>query len=155
MADISRITVNGVTYDLKDTTARGLIGTGKFVVSTNAATTPAGVSWYDTIMHTTITGTLAASASIAVYIYLVPEAQDETEVKSDYSEYVVITADSGVTYTWEKLGSTSISLTGVVTYVAFSKATDSVLGAGTTVTVPSHSVSFGTPGSATFVQSYP
>ena len=75
------------------------------VVSTNAATTPAGVTWDD------VTGTLVASNDTMHMIYLVPASRSGQSVNT-YAEY--ITVKNGNKYTWEKVGDTSTDLTGYV-----------------------------------------
>ena len=66
----------------------------KYKVSTDAASTPEGVKWKNG--STTITGTLAASASTEFCIYLVPDSSD---VESGaYIEYM--TVKNGTTYSW-------------------------------------------------------
>ena len=78
-----------------------------YVVSTDAASTPYGVTWDDG--GTTITGTLVASASTEYKIYLVPI----TSNSNNYDEY--ITVKVGSTYSWEKFG--SIGLPDLDNYV--------------------------------------
>lgn len=74
----------------------------KYKVSTDAATTPNGVTWKND--STTITGTLTASASTEFCIYLV---QDSADVESgSYIEYM--TVKNGTTYTWEPIGTTKV-----------------------------------------------
>lgn len=74
----------------------------KYKVSTDAATTPKGITW--TSGSTTITGTLEASASTEFCIYLV---QDSTNVESgSYIEYM--TVKNGTTYSWEPIGTTKV-----------------------------------------------
>lgn len=75
------------------------------IVSSDAATTPAGVTWDD--QGTTITGSLAASATTMHKIYLVPTDGTTPNV---YREY--ITLHNGNTYSWEKIGDTEVDLTG-------------------------------------------
>lgn len=75
------------------------------VVSTNAATTPDGVTWGD------VTGTLEASNDTMHKIYLVPASRSGQSVNT-YAEY--ITVHNGNAYTWEKVGDTATDLTGYV-----------------------------------------
>ena len=83
----------------------------KYVVSTNAATTPSGIIWYNG--STAVTGTLAASASTEYIIYLVPCKHSAAQEQEGYDEY--LTVKSGSTYSWEVLGNTrDIDLTGYV-----------------------------------------
>ena len=147
---ISQIQVGNTTYEIKDSVARDLAL--KYILSTNAATTPEGVTWDDE--GTTITGTLVASAQTKG-IYLVPST---TAVgKNVYDEYVTVTHDGATpTYSWEKLGSTEVSLTGLVTEVTLSKGSgDQVLGEATTFTNAASSVTFTGGTTDTFVKSYP
>lgn len=73
----------------------------EYTVCTNAANTPAGVKWGSP----QITGTLVASADTMYKIYLVPSENAQGDV---YDEY--ITVKNGTTYSWEKLGDTSVNL---------------------------------------------
>lgn len=83
----------------------------KYIVSTDAATTPAGVEWYSG--STKITGTLTASANTEYIIYLVPCKHTAAETQQGYDEY--LTVKSGSTYSWEILGNTrDIDLSGYV-----------------------------------------
>ena len=83
----------------------------KYVVSTNAATTPSGIIWYND--STKVTGTLAASANTEYTIYLVPCKHSAAQQQEGYDEY--LTVKNGSTYSWEVLGNTrDIDLTGYV-----------------------------------------
>lgn len=100
---------SGSTYDLVDAGARDLIAAinnWDYVISTNAATTPKGITWYDG--STLITGTLVASKSTMYKIYLVPNSDepdsDSEEPDDMYREYITMNP-SGSTYQWEKFGS--------------------------------------------------
>ena len=92
------------------------------VVSTNAATTPEGVTWDD--HGTTITGTLEASDATFHKIYLVPSDKAQA---GTYVEYITLRTGSSpnYTYSWEQVGSTDIDLkdylkdTATVAGVAF------------------------------------
>lgn len=99
---ISQVTLpSGSVYDLKDQGARDLIAAlnnWEYVVSTNAATTPYGVTWDSG--GTTITGTLVASASTMYKIYLVPATINDNDA---FAEYITIKI-SGSTYQWEQFG---------------------------------------------------
>lgn len=75
----------------------------KYIVSTNAATTPSGVIWYNG--STKITGTLTATASTEYTIYLVPCKHSATETQKGYDEY--LTVKNGTAYSWEILGNTA------------------------------------------------
>ena len=173
---ISKVTLpNGSTYDLKDAEARELIdqlaaGGLTFKVSTDAASTPYGLTWDN--KGTTVTGTLVAgdgttpsgSTNTRPYIYLVPHkvTAGTPDVVDYYREYVTVnfgTAQSP-SYAWEFLGDTDINLNdlGALAWkdsVSLSKSTDSVLGADTTFTGSSSSVTFSGGSSDTFVKSYP
>lgn len=90
----------------------------KYVVSTDAATTPSGVTWKEG--STTITGTLAASAATEFIIYLVPDSND---VESGaYLEYMTVKV--GSTYSWEPIGTTKIS---IASYTLVKGATDNIV----------------------------
>lgn len=151
MADISRITLpNGVTYDIKDSVARSAIAQGiSFHIATDAATTPAGVTWDND--GTIITGTLVASADTTGF-YLVPAKN--ASGKDIYSEYVAV--DNGG-YFWERLGDTDFSIEELIDLidVELTLTKDSVLGADTTFTAQSSSVTFTGGTNDTFVKSYP
>ena len=83
----------------------------KYIVSTSAATTPAGVVWYNGA--TKVTGTLVASASTEYTIYLVPCKHSAAQEQDGYDEY--LTVKSGSAYSWEILGNTrDIDLSGYV-----------------------------------------
>lgn len=75
------------------------------VVSTDADTTPDGVTWGN------VTGTLAASSDTMHKIYLVPATRSGQSVNT-YAEYITVKNDNA--YTWEKVGDTSTDLTGYV-----------------------------------------
>lgn len=104
MADISRITLpSGVSYDIKDATARSAIaGLNSFdyLVCTTAENTPLDVTFDD------ITGTLVPSPSTTHKIYLVPSTNGERDV---YDEYITVTPD-GSAYSWELFGNTDAHL---------------------------------------------
>ena len=113
---ISKITLpNGVSYDIKDQEARDLIasivaGGLTFVVSTNAANTPSGLTWENA--GVVITGTLAASTDTKAYIYLVPHEKDSQGIVDYYREYVTVNfgTEAEPTWAWEFLGDTDIDL---------------------------------------------
>ena len=75
----------------------------KYVVSTDASTTPLGIVWYDG--ETKVEGTLVASASTEYIIYLVPCKHTATETQKGYDEYLTVKNES--TYSWEVLGNTA------------------------------------------------
>jgi len=109
---ISAITLpSGTTYDIKDAAARAAIENlqnTENVLSTDAASTPYGVTWDDG--GTTITGTLVASADTTKKIYLVP--LDDPEGKNSYAEYLTVKIDT-TTYSWEMIGTTETDLSGL------------------------------------------
>ena len=74
-----------------------------YIVSTNAATTPLGIVWYDG--ETKVEGTLVASANTEYIIYLVPCKHSATETQKGYDEY--LTLKSNNVYSWEVLGNTA------------------------------------------------
>ena len=143
---ISKITINGVTYLLKDSEAQH--GGISFILSTDASTTPLGVTWEKE--GVTITGTLAAADAVPGAIYLVPASEIAT--KNIYYEYVAV--ESGSDYIWEQLGDTRVSLAGLVTDVQKGNG-DMVLGASTTFSNGTSAVSFSGGSADTFVKSYP
>lgn len=148
---ISVIEINGVEYEIKDSVARQ--GGIKFILSTNAATTPLGVTWTDTSTTpaTVITGTLAAADADKAAFYLVPLEDGSTP--NIYREYIVV---SGSTYIWEQLGTTAIDLSDVVTNVTLNKGNgDTVLGKDTTFSNAASAVTFSGGASDTVVKSYP
>ena len=110
MAEISKITLpTGTTYDIKDTVAREMASAGlAFVLSTDAASTPYGVTWDNG--GTTVTGTLVASKKKKNKFYLVPQP---TSVSKDIkAEYITI-QDANDDYLWEKIGTTDIDLSSL------------------------------------------
>ena len=152
MADISRITLpSGNTYDIKDATARSMIAggisfnivwTAANYASTSApsaatlADIPAGVTVYYNSGAASATGTLTASVDTKGKFYLI-YSRTQAGTLDLFDEYATI-GDS--TYSWEKIGDTQIDLSNVVTDITTTK--DSVLGADTTFTAGSSSVSF-------------
>lgn len=84
------------------TNAIGKIHSFEYIVSTNAATTPKGIVWYNGT--TKVTGTLEASSSTEYKIYLVPCKHTAQETQKGYDEY--LTVKSGSTYSWELIGNT-------------------------------------------------
>lgn len=92
-----------------------LQGGFNIVVSTDAATTPYGVTWEDTSTTpaTTITGTKVAGADTFHHVYLVPSSGT---TPNRYSEYITTrTGNEGsYVYGWEKLGDIAVDLTGYV-----------------------------------------
>ena len=89
----------------------GKIDQFKYTISTNAATTPKGIIWYNDA--TKVTGTLVASADTEYNIYLVPCKHSATQEQEGYDEYLTVRSSS--TYSWEVLGNTrDIDLSGYV-----------------------------------------
>ena len=100
MADnklISKVTLGGVTYDLKDAEARadlltlkGIVAGGvQIVVADNLPT---------------------ASKDTVGKIYFIPHAHGEKDI---YDEYLtIIGTEEPTTYSWEKIGNTDIDLSG-------------------------------------------
>lgn len=170
---ISKITVPQGTFYLKDSEARDLIaaisGQIQFHMSTNAATTPAGVIWDNG--GTLITGTLVAATNTGTAgspiwspttgYYLVPQTNGSGQ--DYYAEYIVVNKGASGTanpYVWEKIGDTEIDFSslGALAYkdsVNFNKQTDVVLGKDTTFTGASSAVTFTGGTNDTFVKSYP
>jgi hypothetical protein len=111
------------------TKVEALEGSFDVVKSTDAATTPAGVTWEDTSTTpaTEVTGTLVASADTFHKIYLVPNGQSG---KNSYSEYITTRTGSGTpvvyTYAWEKLGDIDIDLTGYAKTITYNNVQHSV-----------------------------
>lgn len=116
---LSKITLpNGTTYDIKDAEARELIaqiaaGGLSFVISTDAASTPAGITWVND--NVTVTGTLTASDLTKPYIYLVPHEKDHSGNVDFYREYVTVNFGTQAVpaWAWEFLGDTDIDLSGL------------------------------------------
>lgn len=153
MPDISKITLpSGTTYDIKDTTARQMISGGvsfnivwtqsdynssSTPTAAKLAQIPSGVDVKYNQGSSTASGTMAASSTQAGQFYLVFDQDDEG---NHYDEYVAI--DSGSGYVWEKIGDTSIDISGVVTDITTTDAsfiqslgtasTDNVIGADAT-----------------------
>lgn len=155
--EIKYVQVGDTQYQLVDLVARSAIEAidhGAYIVSTNAATTPKGVTW--TQGSTTITGTLEASAvSIKRSIYLVPTSN--IAGKDVYDEYMIVQIDG--TYTWERFGNTEIEFDnlGSLAYlnsVTLNKTNATVLKSITVEASPSL-VEFSPHTTDTFVKSYP
>ncbi len=104
-SDIS-VDYNGETVSLQ--TALSNIKTGidnatsagtQYIVSSSRATTPSSGTWNGQA------GTLSASSQTAGKVYLVPNGEES------YNQF--ITTQSGSTYSWTSLGSTTVDLSGV------------------------------------------
>lgn len=110
MADISKININGILYDIKDTVARqSLLNSGGWIICSDATDTPEGVTWSDGT--TTITGTLTANAADHKKFYLVhTESQSGASTGDVFDEWVAVPESTGsTTYKWERLGSTQFN----------------------------------------------
>lgn len=152
MADISKITMpSGTTYDIKDAVAREAIAGGvSFIVAWDGQSVPvpAGIPEGIKVVYqgTTYTGTLSPETSgsgthaQAGAFYLVYAS---TETKNWYDEYVPVGIDGSKT--WEKIGSATVDLSGVVTDVTTTGHIVSVLNSNTTLKASASNVSFGTP----------
>lgn len=88
----------------------------RYYVSTNAANTPAGITWSDDNTQSMITGTLAASASTEFCIYMVPDnsgiaGSSTTGIMGATGAYIeYLTIKIGTTYYWENIGTTKADL---------------------------------------------
>ena len=147
MADISKITLpSGNTYDIKDAVARQAIAGGiGFVIvwtqsdwASSSAPTAAKLATIpkDVVVHynsgaSSTAGTLVASDATVGNFYLI-YSTTQVGSKDVYNEYATV-ADSG-SYFWEKIGDTSVDLTGLVTDVSLDKQTANVIGANSTLT---------------------
>lgn len=117
----------------------------EYIVSTNAATTPKGIVWYNGT--TKVTGTLEASSSTEYKIYLVPCKHAAEEAQKGYDEY--LTVKSGSTYSWELIGNTQdVDLSDYVntlTGTANSGVITNLTKSGNTLTVTSKSLATASP----------
>ena len=77
----------------------------QYIVSSSRATTPTAGTYNGQ------TGQLSASSSTTGKVYLVPDSNGES-----YTQYV--TTQSGNSYQWTSLGSTTVDLTGVVKIIS-------------------------------------
>lgn len=127
------------------TNAIGQIHSFEYIVSTNAATTPKGIVWYNGT--TKVTGTLEASSSTEYKIYLVPCKHTAQETQKGYDEY--LTVKSGSTYSWELIGNTQdVDLSNYVntlTGTANSGVITNLTKSGNTLTVTSKSLATASP----------
>lgn len=110
-----------LTFDVASYVAGevGKIDQFKYVISTGAANTPKGVTWYKetgTQTTTKIEGTLTPSANTEFIIYLVPmqggSSTVDKNVSGVYVEYLTINTgtSSSPAYSWEKIGTTKTDL---------------------------------------------
>lgn len=127
------------------TNAIGQIHSFEYIVSTNAATTPKGIVWYNGT--TKVTGTLEASSSTEYKIYLVPCKHTAQEAQKGYDEY--LTVKSGSTYSWELIGNTQdVDLSDYVNTLngtANSGVITNLTKSGNTLTVTSTSLETASP----------
>ena len=147
---VSKLVINNVEYLIKDSEARE--GSIEFIVATEAGNTPAGVTWDD--HGTTITGTLTANDAKGNAFYLVPDQRTEPTpaTNNDYREFVA--AGAAGSRVWEEIGTTHVSLSGVVMDVTKGDG-DNVLGEATTFTAAASNVTFSGGTNDSFVKSYP
>ena len=125
--------------------AIGQIHSFEYIVSTNAATTPKGIVWYNGT--TKVTGTLEASSSTEYKIYLVPCKHTAQETQKGYDEY--LTVKSGSTYSWELIGNTQdVDLSDYVNTLdgtASNGVITNLTKSGNTLTVTSKSLATASP----------
>lgn len=139
-----------LTYDLKDQEARDIIEAMQsaglsFKVSTNAGTTPLGVTWDNN--GTLVTGTLIAgdgttpsgSTNTRPYIYLVPHKKSSGGTVDFYREYVTVNFGTVASpdYAWEFLGTTEIDVNDLGDMAYADTASGSVSVTGSTGTISS------------------
>lgn len=110
--------------------------------ATRLAQIPKDVVVYYNEGANTAVGTLEADATTKGTFYLI-YSKSQAGDKDLYDEYVTITNKLPLSYSWEKIGDTQIDLSGIVTDVSVSSiAPDNVLGADTTFTNSSSTVTF-------------
>lgn len=126
---LSQTIAGGVSYNV------GWDGTSEPVLTQ----IPAGVTV--TYNGQTYTGTLSADSATPGAFYLV-KSGTQVDGKDIYDEYVPV-GESG-SKTWEKIGDTQIALSNVVTDVALTKQTDTVIGTDSTFTVTQPTVTLAT-----------
>lgn len=156
---VKQLSLNGNTYELiskylqdSDGNAKDwqdivnlVSGNFQFIISTNAANTPEGVSWFNA-EGTEITGTLKAADVENPAIYFVPT---DLRVSQDHAEYISVGG------AWEKIGHTDIDLSqyakkGIYTGTAAEngKHTHTVTGSVTVPTITSTAKKLGINGNA-------
>lgn len=117
----------------------------KYIVASDASTTPKGITWYSGT--TLIAGTLVASSSTEFCIYLVPCVHTSGGTSQGYDEY--LTVKSGSSYAWETLGNTQdIDLSPYVKTLsgtANSGVVTNLSKSGNTLTVTSKSLATSDP----------
>lgn len=108
------------------------MGTYDTIICSNAADTPAGITW--TSGGTTVTGTLAAAKSTMHKIYLVPMNVEGTDA---YAEYITVKSGTGAgaSYRWEKIGTTAADIVGYAKTVTVNGKQYAVTGNGTDVNI--------------------
>ena len=142
MADLSKVKINNVVYDLKDATARSNIetllgthtlsalgdaawkavateisGTGLVeasVVKSYVDSAVAAIPEFDVVVIAQGGSLPTASADTFHKIYLM--AQEKTAASNVYDEYITVRTGSkgAYSYSWEKVGSTDIDISGKV-----------------------------------------
>ena len=94
---ISKVTLSGVTYDLKDAEARADLLTLKNIAAGG-------------VQIVVVDNLPTASKDTVGKIYFIPHAHGEKDI---YDEYLtIIGTDKPTTYSWEKIGNTDIDLSG-------------------------------------------
>ncbi len=156
MADISKIKLNNIDYDIKDAVARQMITGGlafnivwtsdDYVKSSTPSAgvlghIPAGVKVKYNDGASEATGTLTAtdgSGNPRLGFYLVYRRSDSAT--SSFDEYAVAKSPD-LNYYWEKIGSTTLELKGLVTDVTLNRSAEAtVFTTGTTFTGADSSV---------------
>ena len=126
---LSQTIAGGVSYNV------GWDGTSEPVLTQ----IPAGVTV--TYNGQTYTGTLSADSATPGAFYLV-KSETQVDGKDVYDEYVPV-GETG-SKAWEKIGDTQVALNDVVTDVALTKQTDTVIGTDSTFTVTQPKVGLAT-----------
>ena len=94
---ISKVTLDGVTYDLKDAEARADLLTLKNIAAGG-------------VQIVVVDNLPTASKDTVGKIYFIPHAHGEKDI---YDEYLtIIGTEKPITYSWEKIGNTDIDLSG-------------------------------------------
>lgn len=141
-------TVEGAIDEIYDR-IEAMEGSFDVIKSTNAANTPAGVTWIDDSdpqNPQTVTGTLVAGADTFHKVYLVKKLTTPTpaptpETNNTYTEYITTRTNTGTeqapvyVYGWEKLGDIAIDLTGYVKSVTVNGKTYTVDTNSTNITL--------------------
>ena len=141
-------TVEGAIDEIYDR-IEAMEGSFDVIKSTNAANTPAGVTWIDDSdpeHPVTVNGTLVASVDTFHKVYLVKKLTTPTpaptpETNNTYTEYITTRTNTGTeqapvyVYGWEKLGDIAIDLTGYVKSVTVNGKTYTVDSNSTNITL--------------------